>query len=63
MAELLALQSDWQFTLEAVDIDSDPQLVERYNTRVPVLAIAGEEVCQYFLDPEKLAIYFEQPSK
>jgi len=63
MAELLALQGEWQFSLDTVDIDSDSRLTERYTARVPVLAVDGEEICQYFLDPDKLAVYFEQNSK
>lgn len=30
-------------TPHEVDIDADPQLVERYNTCVPVVVIAGKE--------------------
>lgn len=59
MAELLPLQTRWQFDIETKDIDSDPLLRERYNTLVPVLAINREEICHYFLDPDKLAGYFE----
>lgn len=59
MAELLELQSRWQFDIETLDIDADPVLRERYNTLVPVLTVNGEEVCHYFLDPDRLAIYFE----
>lgn len=59
MAELLPLQRRWLFDIETKDIDSDPHLRERYNTLVPVLALDGEEICHYFLDPDKLAGYFE----
>jgi hypothetical protein len=59
MAELQALQNRWQFEVETRDIDSEPELRERYNTLVPVLTLGGEEVCHYFLDPDKLAVYFE----
>jgi len=59
MAELVSLQGRWQFDVETRDIDNDPDLRERYNTLVPVLAINGQEVCHYFLDPDKLAVYFE----
>ena len=59
MAELLPLQRRWLFDIETKDIDSDPYLRERYNTLVPVLALDGEEICHYFLDPDKLAGYFE----
>jgi len=57
MAELLAIQPRWQFDLETRDIDDDPDLRARYNTLVPVLAIDDEEICHYFLDPDKLAVY------
>jgi glutaredoxin len=59
LAELIPLKMRWQFDIETKDIDSDPELRERYNTLVPVLAIDGQEVCHYFLDPDKLAVYFE----
>jgi hypothetical protein len=59
MAELDSLQTRWRFDVETRDIDSDPVLRERYNTLVPVLTINGDEVCHYFLDPDKLAVYFE----
>ena len=59
MAELQSLQNRWQFEVETRDIDSEPELRERFNTLVPVLAIGGEEICHYFLDPDKLAVYFE----
>lgn len=58
MAELIALQARWQFEIETKDIDCDPLLRQCYDTRVPVLAINGNEICQYFLDPDKLADYF-----
>lgn len=59
MAELLALQGRWQFEVTTCDIDTDPALRERYNTRVPVLTAGDQELCHYFLDPDKLAAYFE----
>jgi hypothetical protein len=59
MAELDSLQTRWRFDVETRDIDSDPVLRERYNTLVPVLTINGDEVCHYFLDSDKLAVYFE----
>lgn len=59
MAELTSLQNRWQFAIETRDIDDDPRLRERYNTLVPVLTIGEEEICHYFLDPDKLAVYFE----
>ena len=55
MRDDLALFSDeLQFTLEVVDIDRDPVLRERHDTRVPVLEYAEREICNYFLDPVAL---------
>jgi len=31
-----------KFTINEVDIDTDPSLAERYNTTVPVVAIGGK---------------------
>src|SRR3954471_17969870 len=30
------------FRIEEIDIDSDPELVAKYNTEVPVVAVAGK---------------------
>ena len=32
--------------LQLVDIDSDPELAQRYGTRIPVLTIAAREVLE-----------------
>ncbi len=52
-----ALHAD--FSIEVVDVDSNPQWVERYDELVPVLVRlvatedAGErELCHYFFDRE-----------
>jgi hypothetical protein len=37
---------DVPLTLEVVDIQSDPALLERYRTRIPVIAIDGEVVLE-----------------
>lgn len=56
MAQALApLAPELGFTVDVVDVDSDPALEARYGERVPVLVDAsGEEICHYFLDPEAL---------
>ena len=41
--------------LQVIDIDSDAALVSRYGERVPVVEVAGEFVCQYYLDRSALA--------
>jgi glutaredoxin len=40
--------------VEVVDIDGDPALVARYTVRVPVVAVDGEEVAEFEVDPTAL---------
>jgi glutaredoxin len=40
--------------VELVDIDTDPQLVERYTVRVPVVAVDGREIAEYEVDAAQL---------
>ena len=40
--------------VEVVDIDADPELVERYTVRVPVVAVDGIELAEYEVDPRAL---------
>ena len=42
------------FRLEIVDIDGDPELVARYNDRVPVVHVNGEEVFAYRVNERAL---------
>lgn len=40
--------------VEHVDIDADPALSDRYTVRVPVVAVDGEELFEYVVDPAAL---------
>jgi glutaredoxin len=40
--------------VEVVDIDANPALVERYTVRVPVVAVDGEEIAEFEVDPAAL---------
>ncbi len=42
------------FTLEEVDIESDDGLHARYLERIPVIALDGEELFDYFVDETAL---------
>jgi hypothetical protein len=43
------------YSVDAVDVDADPDLVARYDELVPVLVdAAGLELCHYFLDEAAL---------
>jgi thiol-disulfide isomerase/thioredoxin len=57
LAALENLRGEHSFEVEVVDIDADPVLEEKYNEWVPVLSVAGEELCHYFLDEPKVREY------
>jgi glutaredoxin len=42
--DVLELQSEFQFTLKEVDIDSDDELTELYGIMIPVVVLDGEEL-------------------
>ena len=42
------------FTLDEVDIESDDALHARYLERIPVIALDGEELFDYFVDETAL---------
>jgi glutaredoxin len=54
MSALRALQQELDFTLSECDIDGDEGLQRAYFERVPVIALDGQELCDYFLDEELL---------
>jgi hypothetical protein len=61
IASLQKLQKQIEFQFEVIDIDSDPQLVNQYNERIPVLVSANEkqdEICHYYLDEAALDAHF-----
>ena len=41
---------DWR----EIDIDRDPELIRRYDARVPVLCLGKREICHYFFDESAL---------
>lgn len=57
--KMLDALAPWQqahgFGIEVVDIDRFPALVQRYDERVPVLLLDGQEVCHWHLDEARLA--------
>ena len=54
MQALERLRPELGFELLEVDIDDDPGLRLRYDTRVPVLAAGKVEICYYFLEEARL---------
>jgi glutaredoxin len=49
-ANILAAGCDGEFIFEEINIESDPQLTERYKHDIPVVLINGLPVFKYFVD-------------
>ncbi len=50
MSILLRVRGELDFALEERDITGDEALHRVYFDRIPVLALDGEELCEYFVD-------------
>ncbi len=51
-------QAEFNYQLEWVDIDKDPELKQRYNVDIPVVRYQGEVIFYHFFDEEQLRISF-----
>ena len=51
--QLTLLRQEADFKIREVNIDESEELRERYNERVPVVAINGREVFDYRLDAKR----------
>ena len=49
-----SLRARRAFELEEVDVSLDPLLHRRYGERIPVVAVDGEELFEYEVDPAGL---------
>lgn len=54
LADLEALQAQEPFAVRTVDIERDDRLHARYLERIPVIAVAGEELCDFAVDGERV---------
>ena len=50
LQQLSLLAQEHDFKVIEVDVDSSPQLIDRYGTQVPVVLCGDEQICHYFLD-------------
>jgi glutaredoxin len=53
-AVVAAVRAERPFELEEVDVSLDPALHHRYGERIPVVAVGGEELFEYHVDPAEL---------
>jgi glutaredoxin len=54
-AALERVRAKHPFRLDEVNIETDDALLKRYLERIPVVALDGEELFDYFVDEEALA--------
>lgn len=59
LEELLPLVRG-HFDVEVRDIDTREDWRETYNTRVPVVELEGEALCEYHLDRDKILALLRQ---
>jgi len=50
---LVQLQTDYEFTIEKIDIDANPDLQMLYSEQVPVIHINGKPHDFFRVDPER----------
>jgi hypothetical protein len=48
------VRAERPFDLVEIDVTLDPTLHRRYGERIPVLELDGEELFEYFVDPDAL---------
>jgi glutaredoxin len=53
-AALRRVQANAPFELHEIDIEADDALHARYLERIPVIALDGEELFDYFVDEQAL---------
>jgi thiol-disulfide isomerase/thioredoxin len=46
--------------VQVVDVDVDPALEARYGADIPVLAHGDTQLCQHFLDRERVRAYLAE---
>ncbi len=54
------IQAVVPFPLEVIDVDSNPQLEEKYGELVPVLLAGERQICHYHLDHAALNAYLAE---
>jgi glutaredoxin len=53
-AALQRIRATAPFVLEEIDIEADDALLRRYLERIPVIALNGEELFDFFVDEQAL---------
>jgi len=61
--EMLNAQCPDLYSLEEVNIESDPDLLARYRFEIPILLIDGVEVFRYRLRGEEFSAYLKKSKR
>ena len=61
--EMLAANCADQYVLEEINIDSDPDLLERYRYEIPVITINGIKAFKYRLTADEFKKAVERSSQ
>jgi len=54
MSVLASLRVELGFEIRELDITADEALHRAYFERIPVVALDGEELCEYFVDEQSV---------
>lgn len=54
LARFTELYPDKPYSVEVVDVDADPVLVDMYSEEVPVLLLNGEQVSFFRIDADRV---------
>ena len=54
LARFTELHPDRPYTVDVLDVDADPDLLDKYSEEVPVLLLNGEQVSFFRIDVERV---------
>jgi glutaredoxin len=54
LARFTELYPDKPYSVEVVDVDADPVLLDKYSEEVPVLLLNGEQVSFFRIDADRV---------
>jgi glutaredoxin len=59
-AVLEAVRRERAFELEVVDVDTSPELQDRYGGEVPVVLVAGRKAFKFRVDADALRLHLDR---
>jgi glutaredoxin len=59
IARFTELHPDKEYSVDVVDVDSDPELISKYSEEVPVLLLNGRQISFFKIDIERVLAQLE----